>query len=455
MRQLHGVLWTKGTLLTPQHLQIQDRYLEDVLHFKLSSSLFRPWGFRRLEVDREALAGGALSLTEAAGIFPDGLAFDVPESDPAPPPLSLDELWEDPDRTSLSIHLTVPEHRPGAHNVADARGEKDARYFSEVILRRDENTGRAEKPIQVARKNLRLGEAAEGAEGAGTLPVARVLRTETGEFELDAEFVPPLLDFTVSEHLTSLARRLVEVLAARRSELAGTRRQRGAGLADFGISDVASFWLLYTLNSHLPAFRHLFHVKKGHPAQLYEAMLGLAGALTTFSAEAEPEDLPAYDHRDPGPSFRSLDDAVHRLLATVIPRRHASLAMREIESSIYAAALDEDRYLQATDAFLAVRSDADEAELIRKLPQLVKVSSGDRLERLIKQALPGVPIHHLPDPPSSLPVKLDYTYFRLEQKGEDWDEVRRARNLAAYVPSDFPGAELELVLLLPPEEEGR
>lgn len=454
MRQLHGVLWTKGTLLTPQHLQIQDRYLQDVMHFKLSSTLFRPWGFQRLDVDREALAGGSFSLTEAAGIFPDGLAFDVPESDQAPSPLSLEDLWDDPDRTSLLIHLAVPDHRPGAHNVADARGEKDTRYFAEVILRRDENTGRAEKPIQVARKNLRLREGSPDTEGAGTLPLARILRSSSGEFELDPEFVPPLLDFTVSEHLTSLARRLVEVLAARRSGLAGARRQRGAGLADFGVSDVASFWLLYTLNSHLPSFRHLFEVKKGHPAFLYETMLRLAGALTTFSDEAEAGNLPVYDHHDPGPCFRALDDAIHRLLATVIPQRHASLPLKEMENSLHATALDEDRYLRATQAYLAVKSDADEADLIRKLPQLVKVSSGDRVERLIKQALPGVPIRHLPDPPSVLPVKLDYTYFQLEQRGEDWDAVRRARNLAAYVPSDFPEAELELVLLLPSDEDG-
>lgn len=454
MRQLQGVLWTKGTLLTPQHLQVQDRYLQDLMHFKLSSTLFRPWGFRRLEVDREALAGGVFSLTAAAGIFPDGLAFDVPDADQAPAALSLEDLWDDPDRASMMIHLAVPEHRVGAHNVATGKGEKDARYVAEVILRRDENTGMAEKPIQVARKNLRLMEGGDEARGAGVLPVARLIRSGTGEFELDPEFVPSLLDFTASEQLTSLARRLVEVIAARSSGLAGARRQRGAGLADFGVSDVASFWLLYTLNSHLPEFRHLFEVRKGHPGLLYEAMLRLAGALSTFSDEVRPGDLPTYDHQDLGGCFRTLDAAVHRLLGTVIPQRHVSLPLKKLKNSIHATALDEDRYLQATQAFLAVRSSAPQAELLRKLPQLVKVSSGDRVERLIRQALPGVSIRPMPDPPSALPVKLDFTYFQLEQHGEDWDAVRRARNLAAYVPSDFPTAELELVLLLPRDENG-
>lgn len=452
MRQLRGVLWTKGTLLTPQHLQVQDRYLHDLMHFKLSSLAYRPWGFHELEVDREALAEGSFSLTRATGIFPDGLGFEVPDADPGATALALEEIWDDADRESVTVHLTVPEHRPGAHNVASDRGERDARFFAEVILRRDENTGKSEKPIQVARKNLRLTEGGDGPGSGSTLPVARVSRNAAGQFELDPAFVPPLLDFHADDQLRSMARRLVEVLTARSNGLSGSRRQRGQGLADFGVSDVASFWLLYTLNTHLPLFRHLFEARHEHPVRLFEAMLTLAGALTTFSDQVAPRDLPAYDHTDLGRCFRALDEQIHQLLATVIPQRHVSLPLREMENSVHAAALDEDRYLRAEQVFLAVRSEGSEAELIRKFPQLAKVSSGDGVERLIKQALPGVPLRHLPDPPAALPVKLDYTYFQLEQSGEAWDAVRQARNLAAYVPSDFPKAELEVVLLLPPEE---
>ena len=56
MRQLQPVLWTKGVLLTPQHLQMQDRFLEDLFEFQLSALTFAPWGFHRLIIDREASA---------------------------------------------------------------------------------------------------------------------------------------------------------------------------------------------------------------------------------------------------------------------------------------------------------------------------------------------------------------------------------------------------------------
>src|SRR5206468_8949938 len=72
MRQMQPVLWTKGVLLSPQHFQTQDRFLEDLLEFQLSTLAFCPWGFRSLEIDREALAAGTFALASAAGIFPDG-----------------------------------------------------------------------------------------------------------------------------------------------------------------------------------------------------------------------------------------------------------------------------------------------------------------------------------------------------------------------------------------------
>lgn len=450
MRQMQPVLWTKGVLLSPQHLQTQDRFLEDQMEFRLSALSAWRWGFSTLELDREALEGGAVAVSEAAGIMPDGMPFAVPDSDAAPAPRPLEEVWVG-DRESLMVHLAVPERRAGAANVAMGQGGS-ARYRAEVVLRRDENTGGAEKPIQVARKNLRIAAEGENLEGHSTLRLTRILRNESGEYEVDPSFVPPVLDIGASQHLLSVTRRLVELLTARSTTLSSSRRQRSKDLADFGVTDVANFWLLYTVNTHLPLFRHLLETRRGHPAELYEAMMGLAGALTTFSTDVHPRDLPLYDHREPQACFDDLDVRIRELLGTVVPTHHVSLPLRPTEPSIHATALEEERYLAPTEVYLAVQAETDEAELVRKVPQLVKVSSGDRIETLIRQALAGLSLTHVPDPPGALPVKLDYQYFRLDRSGPEWDAIRRARNVAVYLPSDFPAPEAELVLMLPRKE---
>src|SRR6187401_1020958 len=49
---------SKGTLLSPQHLQMQDRFLEDSLQFRMETLSYCAWGFRELKVDRDTLAAG-------------------------------------------------------------------------------------------------------------------------------------------------------------------------------------------------------------------------------------------------------------------------------------------------------------------------------------------------------------------------------------------------------------
>ena len=451
MGQLQKVLWTKGVLLSPQHLQAQDRFIEDLIGFHLSSLSFFPWGFSRLEIDREALAGGVLTIPVATGIFPDGSPFDIPHSDSAPPPKPLQTHWQ-ADQESVDIYLAIPEQQIGGQNVSMAQSERHTRYRSEPLLLRDENTGLMEKQIQVARKNLRLLTGGESLDGNSTLRAARVRRTSAGVFELEPRLIPPLIDITASDYLLAIARRLVEILSAKSNTLSGTRRQRNRSLADFGVSDVANFWLLYTVNTHLPRFRHLFETARGHPSELYAAMLEVAGALTTFSPTVHPRDLPEYNHPDLELCFTRLDETLRALLETVVPTQHVTLPLRLTRNEVYATAIDNDGYFAAPQMFLAMNAEMRQDELMRKVPTLLKVSAANRMEHLIRQALPGVGLQHVPNPPSALPIKGNYQYFSIDRTGPDWDAVKANRNIAAYVPSDFPSPQLELVVMLPSDK---
>lgn len=450
MRQMQKVLWTRGTLLTPQHLQAQDRFLEDWVGFQLAALTFFPWGFARLGVDAEALEAGTVALTDAAGLFPDGLPFDLPGAGPLPPPRALKEAWRHDD-ARLDLYLAVPDHRPGGQNVSLQGGDGGVRYSAEVALRRDENTGLAERPIQLARANVRLLAQGEALAGHQVLRAARVVRTPAGTFQLDPRFVPPLLDLGASAYLTAVARRLVELLSARSHALSATRRQRTRGLADFGGADAAHFWLLYAVNTHLPRFRHLLEVRRGHPGELWSAMLELAGALTTFSPSVHPRDLPAYDHGDPSECFARLDELLRGLLEAAVPEHAVTLPLRPAGPMVYATAVEEDRFLAAPELYLGIRAEMRLDELLRRAPQLLKVSSADRIDRLIQRALAGIALRHAAAPPPTLPARVGWTYFQLERAGEDWEAVRRARHLAVYAPSEFPSPEMDLVVLLPQE----
>ena len=448
MRVLQPVLWTKGTFLTPQHLQTQDRFLESLLQFRVEALHFRPYGFLKLRFDHEQLQGGTAAVAEAVGLFPDGLPFEAPHSDPAPPARAFADFFE-PGREALDVYVAVPEYRPNALNVSSPSQRIETRYTAEISQVRDENSGISERPVQVARKNLRLVFEGESRHGFSLLRAARIHKTAADAYELDPAFVPPLLDLASSEYLLSLARRLLEVLSAKSSMLAGMRRQKNQSLADFTASDIANFWLLYSVNTYLPLLRHLFETRHGHPEDFYQMMATLASALTTFSLEIQPRDLPVYDHDNLGAVFTELDEKLHYLLSTVVPSNFVAFALKAVRPSIYGCSLDQDKYLQNTRLYLAVRAEMNEGELIDKGPKLIKVCSASHIEHIVKQALPGVPMLHLTAPPAAIPVKLNYRYFSLSQSGLAWEAILRARNFAVYVPGDFPNPQLELIVLLP------
>ena len=210
MKILQPVIWSKGTFLSPQHLQVQDRFLESVLQFRIEALRFAPWGFSRLEIDQEKLAGGAFAIHRATGLFPDGLAFEMPESDQTPPLKPLNEFFG-PDQETIDVYLAVPNFRPSGINLSAPEGDVDTRFLATVATFRDENSGTSERAIQLARKNFRLLVEGEPRRGSVAIRVARVRRLESGTLQLDPHFAPPLFDFTASEYLISVARRLVEV----------------------------------------------------------------------------------------------------------------------------------------------------------------------------------------------------------------------------------------------------
>ena len=448
MKRLQPVIWRKGTALAPQHLQVQDRFLESTLRFQMEALHFRAWGFQSLRIDQEALAGGNFGISSASGIFPDGLLFDIPHSD-APPPLKPLADAFDEDHSEVKLYLAIPEYRERGLNIAATQSNTQARYSAETTLLRDENTGLAERPVQVARKNFRLLTESELRDGYSALHVADVRRSPAGLYQTAPNFVPPLVDFHASDFVMSILRRLVEITSAKSTQIASQRRHKNNVLADFTASEIPNFWLLYTINSHFPVLNHLFESQTGHPERLFNAMLAMAGTLSTFSKDVQPHDLPRYDHENLAFCFSDLDSKIRLLLDTVIPSNFVSLSLKLVQPSIYATALDDNKYLTNTRMYLAVSAEMDQGELIEKVPHLVKVCSANRVEQLVGHALPGLKMTYTSSPPSAIPVKLKYKYFSLDQSGSVWDAISTSRNLAAYIPGDFPNPQLELVILLP------
>jgi type VI secretion system protein ImpJ len=449
MKHLSKVVWHEGMYLGPHHFQVQSQTFEDLVHFSTSSLWFAPYGVISCKLDPEALQNGMLSLVHARGLFPDGLAFEMPDADAVPPVLNINDLFS-ATRESLIVQLAVPARRPDGPNCAldSEPSPVELRFRAEMLTLPDENTGRDEKQIQVGRKNIRFVVDGQDTPGLVTLPVARVLRDGSGRFIFDPSYIPPCLQISASERLLVIARTLVDILDEKSASLSRARRATAQGRAGYSSEEIASFWFVHTVNESLSVLRHLSVSERGHPEQLYLEMSRLAGALCTFGLQSHPETLPAYNHDDLEKCFGPLNQHIRAHLELVVPSNCVQIPLVAAGRNFRNGDVLDQRCLDRARWILAVRAETGEAEIIAKTPRLVKVCSKDLLPELVKTALPGMGLVHLPIPPSAIAPKVEFQYFGLSRTGSCWEHIVQTRKVGVYIPDDLPGVELELLVVL-------
>ena len=103
------VVWSEGLFLQPQHFQQQDRYFERFIEARCQALIPHSWGFTEIEFERDLLSIGKLALRRAAGVFPDGTPFRMPDDDPLPAPVDIGPQVRD-----QIVSLAVPFRRADA-----------------------------------------------------------------------------------------------------------------------------------------------------------------------------------------------------------------------------------------------------------------------------------------------------------------------------------------------------
>ncbi|MCP5115772.1 MAG: type VI secretion system baseplate subunit TssK, partial [bacterium] len=219
--------------LGPHHFQIQNRYHEDLVDFAVANLGYEPHGLVGAALDEEALFNGTLSVLHARGVFPDGLSFDIPQSDPAPPERNIAEIFP-PTRNEIAVFLAVPRRKPNGPNIGPAdAGASQARFTADPQTVADEVNGRDQQSVELARKNLHLLLESEISEDVVRLPLARILRDGTGHYVADRDYAPPCLQITAFEGLSQAVFGLIEKLDQKSTELASWQVAPGSSASAF------------------------------------------------------------------------------------------------------------------------------------------------------------------------------------------------------------------------------
>lgn len=289
---IHRPLWAAGALLSPQQFQQQGRYEAWATRFCAQLTLAHPWGVQAVGFDQDALRLGKLKATRLSLCLADGTPVDTGQFDQLPGALELSRLLAD-EVQSVVVLLALPLEQANGNNCLFAEGRADRpQRYRQVWREVQDLYGDEVQSIGVLEHALSLRLDSDDNADYLTCPLARLVRATQGGWELDSNFIPPLLSFDGHPGLLAMLENLLTQLSAKRERLMGMRRESNQRMADFAVADVTLFWLLNALNSCHPLLVDLKAHPGRHPEQVYQMLAPLAGSLLTFSLDQRIDCIP-------------------------------------------------------------------------------------------------------------------------------------------------------------------
>jgi type VI secretion system protein ImpJ len=432
------VIWAEGMLLQPQHFQQAERYYAHVAEVELHSSSSYAWGFSQLEIDTAALVIGKVALIAAKGILLDGTTFDMPSNDALPMPLEIPANSRD-----IQVVLAAPAQRAGARDSNSESDDVLARFtVSETELADTNTTGDRTALVQVGSLNARLMLQSDLTDAWTIVGVVKVIeRRADNQIILDREYIAPVLDIQVDPLLRSYVNELLGLLKQRGDALAGRMSQTGSG----GVSEIADFLLLQTVNRNEPVFKHLTQASVLHPQKFYEYCLGLAGDLATFRDKRRVADFDRYVHGDLSRSFKPVIADLRTSLSMVMEQSAIQIELHERKMGVRVGILSDGEMRKNATFVLTVSAQLASEAIRARFPSQVKIGPVEKIRDLVNSQLPGVGLVALPVAPRQIPFHTGACYFEMETRNSDlWRQLDLSGGLALHVAGDFPGLELAL-----------
>lgn len=426
--------------LRVQHFQQSDRWAESLVALAARALVAFPWGVSRLAVNKQLLGTGRLGLTDAAGLMPDGTAFDAPGGVDLPPPLDLDEGVKD-----RLVYLTLPILQSGSAEIGDGRSDaRNVRYEPVRFESQDANLGSSiVTPIDIGRLKLRLRLEGEDMAGLERIPIARVAEVRQDQnVVLDDQFIPTVLNCAGSLVLESIASEILGIITHRAEAIA----DRMGDPSVRGTAEVSDFQFLQVLNRYEAIFRHRYqNLGSTHPETLYALCVQLAGEISTFTKERRRAlEFSGYRHAQLQESFEPVVADIRLSLSTVLERSAIEIPLAERSHGVRVGLISDRGLLTGSGFVLAVRSDLPQEALRSTLPRQIKIGPVERIAELVNVALPGIAVNPLPVAPRQLPYRPGTTYFELDKDGPLWKQLTTTGGIALHLAGDFPSIELEL-----------
>lgn len=442
------VSWSEGLFLHPHHFQAEQRHA--AYRDRLGVTCGRPfdWGIRSIAFDPDALAGGTLVVRQLLARLPDGTIIDVPGKEPLDPFEFAGFVNGD---RPLVLELAVPRLSPRGPNLgtgkagpADTAAAPGPCRFAVTRVEDvpDENTGAGPYPIDLRHLNVRIMAASQDMAAFDRLPLLAVRAAEPPLFELDPDFVPPLLACGGWKPLCdqTLAR-LRGAVRNRVGRIAEAVRERCLDIHSPAPEDAQLTQPLGLLNEACATLEVMFGVPELHPFDAYVEVARLVGRLALYGPDRAAPKIAAYNHRDLGKCFGAAVADLRRLLDHVGDFKYEEIrftgALPQLTASVALADLDDPRW-QFYLGVIAPQLDEGECRRLLAHEALgLKLAAPRRVDTVFTDQQEGVRYEPAGPRGTPLPAVKGRHYFRLDRDGDEFRHCLVARHVGLRVTSNL------------------
>ena len=93
---------------------------------------------------------------------------------------------------------------------------------------------------------------------------------------------------------------------------------------------------------------------------------------------------------------------------------------------------------------MAAKASVDAEKLRRRFPAQAKLGPVDKIQELVKLALPGIALYPMPVAPDGIALSRGLQLFELDRGSEYWKQLAASSGFGMHVGGEYPDLELEL-----------
>ena len=435
------IVWAEGLFLSQQHFQAWDKHLERSQYMR--QILLNPfaWGIITLSIDQEPLELGRFQVREASALFQDGRMVNYQGSSDAPLACDLHA----PGGDALAVYLALPANNHVSGISGYPQRSQISGWLADYREFEDTFDVSRKREILVARPNLHLLTDKEALGAFLSIKIAEVVHDGDQRYRLLDTFIPPVCRLSASPMLVQRLGRIVEALNAKRKQIESAREGCDDGASGFASRDPNNHALLQSLNGILPQLKHLANNPDLHPEQLYRQLCQVAGSFCSYHNKATIDSIPPYHHNDLTQVFQKLDTLLSLLLDLKTASKATALVLNKETDHLLSCIGIPSRLFSDETFFIETLFEAEDPGWITDFARQIKVTARSALETSVASALPGVRLIHTQRPPAKLATRSGCEYFRLEPRGDFWNQMISEGSLAIYLPHPFSASNIKIV----------